>query len=79
MTVVIRANTLGGPKAALAAGIEQSLLGGGRRSNGAPAVDSAIANKLGKGFWVLDDWSFGREEIEDGEHIQKLNSSATPL
>ena len=88
--MIVRANTLGSPAAAFEAGLDMSLLGGGRRRR-RHADDSEIAQRHpreGKvlpageaqpAFWSLDDWSFGKDEFRDGEHGEHYESPVTPM
>ena len=87
LVLVVRANTLGSPLSAFEAGIDMSLLGGGRLSR---AYDGKTRPREGKfsgvnspsltqSFWALDDWSFGKSEFMDGAHEQQFASPATPM
>lgn len=88
LVLVVRANTLGSPLSAFEAGIDMSLLGGGRLQSRAydgktrpreGKFSSAESASLTRTFWALDDWSFGKTEFMDGAHEQQFASPATPM
>jgi hypothetical protein len=96
VALVLRANSLGSPAAAFAAGIDMSLLGGAGPHRRAHADGEAAAAKTRHeptgsadgsvsssspppSYWSLDDWSFGKTEVYDGEHEQAFASPATPM